>query len=821
MHKYSLLSSDNKGIVTNSASPLPWPLFCKEYAETVEELDPDTPKEALPGLCCGTFHSNRRLASELEQISLLAIDIDSSPSDLAARLAQSDYNYLLIESPSSQSWVQAEEKTAGRPRPITWHANDDIQLVPETDDEALIEKAIQHLSLPGHPNGDPDPGDPVLIKNPLKYRLIVPLSDPINSSRRFARNYGKAIERAFPFLMDLYDPQCKDASRFMYIPNSSRLDSLVYETNKDPVPTELFAPTQEAPPPPPPDPTMAQVNHRLCHEWGLPTFQLTLNDHAPCYPLRPESDSGNHLVREEGITDFNHPTNPNGHHFTSWRVLHSIFTEIKKGTYQGQPIHQWYLDRWHEAGEPVLEDPALDLFSPIKIVESTIRGRYHWVKQHDHTSPLLPLDETQNEFDVAVEFIKDPNHLTQGQREEVAFYDSEAGRWLNRPPAVVKKDIRAVAAERNIYLGAAEKGLSYHTKENSLYESNHILRKFRPKFHKDVDTYLQSLPFKWPWLRNYLWYFPLVQQYALPWIHCFGTSGAGKTVFANILASIFSSPPVEDIFGSSNFTGGLGKSPVIFVDEEAIPKGQFFGQSAINFVKKLVTSKRTPANEKWEKQCHVLGYHRVLTAKNDTTCNLPVDDAMDTGAIVRRLQTAQFTPENKSYLDQYCPTKTLESFIDFKFGEWLAYHREVFTPHEAQSIIAVHPLPSEFFNESTLNSDRNQQIMEGIIAVVVKQADSAGYWGEDLDNYYIRINEGSLAEFLVDKKKFRTPPSINAIKELVLRCVSGSEYSRSYYKQQRSRSIRLPKTSLKSLAEGLGMDFEKEEVTVGTTERSG
>jgi len=748
-HTYSLtnINPGEIGPIRNSLAPCTWPEFCLQYQDSVQQQPKSKPKAQLLGLCAATFDNNHRSGINFKQITILPLDFDQVPKgfDISATLKQSGYNYLLIESPSS-AW------------------------------------------------------------NRRKYRLYVPFQAPITNGKLYSLCYMDSVEAIHPTLTPLVDKQCKDTARFMYIPNASRLPSISTNTTGTnlPCPDPDHILGQESPKP--------DQNHivdpqdlLIGQKWALPTFDLTLNTAPPGVPKRPTSDSGHHLVTEGGIKDFNHPTAPNRYEYTSWSELHAIFSAIHRGKLLPTSVHPYYLNKWESAGRKLLTDNDI---SPlvVKIVEDGTKARYHAVMKGG-SSDLLPLDPAKNEFDVILEMVKDPDIPTLAVYEDIMYRTKpeDGGEWKNLPPSRIKKNIRAISSSKKLILGAKSTGLYYSPSQNCICEALHGTRTFAPIQHPIIETYLSSLPFKHDWLLDYLHYLPQVKEHALPWIHTFGPSQAGKTLFAELCASLWDRPPVTGLF-MSNFQSGMGSSPIILMDEE-IPNSPQKSISVLNACKILVTSKENEANKKYEIPLSVQGYHRLFSTENsDEPTALNIPDFLHLGALTRRCLVVQFTDEQKDFLLQNTATE-ISSWLQSKFGEHLTYLRQSRRPRDPQGLIAVQPYETEFLSETNPTGELPRGVMETVIAVLNGQDKDGGYYGENREEYFLNFNSGGFQDKLISRRVVVKSKSAKYLKSMIMRCVDGSKYERTTVGGDRQRVISLPFVALSDLADNLGLEL--------------
>jgi len=751
-HTFSLTNIEpgDIGSIQNSTNPYSWPEFCTQYKDTVSGQPSTIKKPNLLGLCAATFDNDHRSGTNFRQITILSLDFDEIPKEINFRevFSNSDYNYLLIESPSS-SWSHR------------------------------------------------------------KYRVYVPFEQPITNGKAYSQNYLDSVAAIHPHLLKFVDRQCKDCARFMYIPNQSKLSTLTYETTKKClsasfIETPILPDTTQTPPITPPISCTTDI--RIGQIWALPTFDLTLNTAPPGVPKRPTSDSGHHLVTPEGIKDFNHPTAPNSYEFTTWRELHALFSAIHRGKLLPSSVHPYYLQKWHEAGDPILTEQQINP-TKIKIVEDGTRGRYYAVLKGE-ANGLQPLDPVKNEFGVVLARIKNPGIPTLAEREDIEYFSSENNSWSKIPPDNIKSNIRAVCLTKKIILGWPEPGLYYSAQENKICEALHGTRTFAPIHHPIISTYLLSLPLDHEWLLDYLHYLPQVQEHALPWIHMFGPSQAGKTLFAQLCASLWTEPPVTGLF-MSNFQSGMGTSPIILMDEE-IPSSQNKAISVLNACKILVTAKDNEANKKFEVPLTVTGYHRLFSTENsDDPAALNIPDSLHLGALVRRCLVVGFGQEQKDWLNQQT-AEEIGSWLKHKFGEHLAWLKQPETrrARDPQGLIAVQPYENQHLSETNPTGELPRGVMETVVAVLNSQDPEMGYFGENRDEYFLNLNSGAFQDKLIARKITLKSKSAKYLKSMIMRCVKGSKYERTMVGGDRQRVISLPFGALSDLAENLGLELK-------------
>jgi len=736
MIRFSLVDPAHKGRVLRSPE-MSFVEFVERYLETCSGTPPDTEKEDLEMLCPAVFSNDVRNAASLEELYMLAIDLDH---DCPETFGELQYSYFLIESPSS-------------------------------------------------------------VEGDRRYRIYLPLERPVTDPTHYTEKYLEVVEQLIPEYMDCVDKNCVDACRFMYVPNASKLETAYCELEK---PFFNF-PEPETPPTKVQDPPNSSKgkyetsawNKRLCHEWALPTFNLVLEKHAPCSPSRPDSDSGNHMVHEYGIADFN---DPKGTSTMKWSTLHAIFEKIAANNYHGRPIHPHFLKLWEDAGRPLLKSQFT-----VGLVEFGTKGRYSFVEQHSPGDIYIPLDPTPNEFEVVTEHIKNPDTATHLTRDDITYEDDE-GKTKFLHKNVIKQRYRHVAKEKILLLGHKKRGLTIHRDTLEVYESMHCRRNMQPIYHAEVAEYLENTPIDPEWLIKYLYFFPDCSK-SLPWIHLFGEAGAGKSFLALLLASIFDTGPVVDAFASRDFQGGLGENPVVFMDEQ-VPLTDSRGISCLNACKLMVTDFRSRVNKKYEVPIWVEGYHRLISAQNATDCSLPLHNQMDLGALVRRLQVEKAEDKHVEYLKRFDMRETA-AWLSHKFAEHVAWIGEQYSFEPAGGLLALEPYQTPYLTRNTVDvSEKNRKLLEGILQIVLGNKVSAGAGGWEEDYFFIKLSESKFQEWLRTEKYIDSRISTKQLSLIMEKAFPGICRKWKTINGHRRRCHAIPVAEVQKLCLQLGVEFE-------------
>ncbi len=166
-----------------------------------------------------------------------------------------------------------------------------------------------------------------------------------------------------------------------------------------------------------------------------------------------------------------------------------------------------------------------------------------------------------------------------------------------------------------------------------------VLADDSPEKHADLQTWLSLLTD----LTR-----PLV---ALVFI---GSAGAGKSLFAECVASLWGEPPVSEIEATGPWSGSLLRCPIVFADE--------YISSDTKKLRQLIQARSITITRKFLPNVEARGCVRVIVAANsDQVLHFGDDfDHNDLAATRARLYVLGVTPSAVSYSRAYAPAIKLE-----------------------------------------------------------------------------------------------------------------------------------------------------------------
>lgn len=172
---------------------------------------------------------------------------------------------------------------------------------------------------------------------------------------------------------------------------------------------------------------------------------------------------------------------------------------------------------------------------------------------------------------------------------------------------------------------------SYDPMRRAIIEAPCPVRPLTPRYHEDVDQWLQLMvsPEDYPllcrWLASLTWLVqPLVALFLV------GAKAVGKSLLGAGISRLFTTlgpTALEDVFAA--FNDAFARSPICFADE-TLPK-DFKGNSKTEELRQFIQARERPFKRKFLPHAMIKGAARVLVASNNeellmTKANLTQED---------------------------------------------------------------------------------------------------------------------------------------------------------------------------------------------------
>jgi len=292
------------------------------------------------------------------------------------------------------------------------------------------------------------------------------------------------------------------------------------------------------------------------------------------------------------------------------------------------------------------------------------------------------------------------------------------------------------------------------------------------------------------WIKDYL-YHATNCAVAVPWLHMFGESTTGKSFFATLVGSLFTSEPVKAPLTNDGFNRRYGESPVLFMDEQ-IPDFRTKEKSSINILKELVTARSTDANRKYARELTIDGYHRIVSTQNSRFLKLPLRDQEDLGALIRRVQPIFFGAEQRAFFEPLTMAET-GAWVSYQFAEHVAYIRQNHAATPANDTLAVAPYETPFLNHRTLTLTQEQiNFYMGLI----KYCEDAPHEMAGSNREVIFICTSSFRDWLHRNQHTKNKWSPQGIMEAIKKMAPASKKHRSRVDGERKRTIEIRRNDL-------------------------
>lgn len=723
--------------------------FCVEFLAQVKTQPPEREKRRLVGFSPIIFDRSHRKASNFVSAEFLAVDLDEGNTriEIMNVLKNSRYSYLFIESPSSTEDV-------------------------------------------------------------CKARIIFPIENPVMDAKKYKKSYLHNVRKVLPGLK--IDEQCRDAARFFYIPNSSKKETLVFQYTGDPVLWEedphLLRKREPDFSEPPTNTTSDFFNNKerlkkqLCER--LLWLQENKKSITASYSQWVDIGFGLISLKEKNFTKDQ----------IFW--LFNEFSKLDEKKYDNDDVCAKFEQLWndYEPGiigfEKVFSEckcqgyKTKTFYNSAFIIESAeITGRYHLALPNDEVVRYVELDRTPNEFNVLPEIVKRTDQF-QLQRTHVMYQDNE-GSLKDHALKYLKSLYRAVPEKSLFMLGADNRGRYYDKQENSMMISNHRRMMADPIKHPEVEEFFSHYNTPFEWLQKYFALLPKVDEVALPWIHLFGESRTGKSMFARVMASVWSSKPDAAFFKQDGFQDTAGNSPVIWMDEK-LPTGQ------LNTIKEMITSKENYINRKYARATAMVGFPRMISSVNNSKLTLPHNDVTDWGAIKRRMHAVYQPQEETKYFDRVETFRLLDRFIDDgMFREYVAWCEEnIEVPHSGD-IIILKPIVHDDLKKGVFAiSPSHGAILECFITLLSQKVSNPVFVKTEGADVYFKVGS-QFSEYLIEKKYTKNIWNARKIIDVLERTFG--ELSRKRLSDKSNTRIRafcVSKEKIIKVANDMEIDFE-------------
>jgi len=660
--------------------------FVTMYSSLANSQPATTKKEDLIMFAPATYNDNYRNSGNFLFSNILVIDVDEghTKKEILAFLDAYQYNYLLIESPSS-------------------------------------------------------------MPHKYKCRIILELKRPVYDSELWRKGYEPTIKRHFPLLA--FDPQCKDAARFFYIPNKTKVKTL--QSRTDATGIDFQAPEKVAPSflkfQEDKDVSIGKLWQRV--EYLKMSKQSITEDYMDWVRV------GHSIAALKN----------RGAKFEESLEIFDAFSQLDPDKYDKRAVAKKFENLWDSADatkngpEKILKDTNDMGFkypekiehseSRICIVEEGTSKRYYL--GFKNTETLIKLTDTKDEFGVILQKVAtDFDERFELTKKDLTFKDKD-GKLVHLTENALKARFRRTSENKGFIIGAPQKGNYYNPETNSIEHAQHCRQSFTPTFHQDIDDFLKQLNVDYVWLRQYLYWFDDCSK-TLPLLYLYGISNAAKTLFVNLLSTIFGCEANTDFFTTNDFINSPGKSPVIFMDEEM--KETRDGVKTINRIKSFITSDFNYINMKHSSSTYVRRFWRFFVALNIDRPKFLLNAFQDMDAVKRRVQAIKFGLDQVTYINKVS-TEVIQSWLSGRFGEHIAWIKQNTKPEMSNDIIMVPTYDTEDFNKDTANiSEENEKIFENLSEVFEEnKIGSKILAGSDEENFYLSCNQ-EYTIYLVEKR---------------------------------------------------------------------
>ena len=357
---------------------------------------------------------------------------------------------------------------------------------------------------------------------------------------------------------------------------------------------------------------------------------------------------------------------------------------------------------------------------PLNETPHLIVGRnnkeFHLVMHHEENAPVVSVDRRPLDWDWAKSEVKNSWQGKYSLTKKHIGWFNEKGKYMEYKRGDFLTLNTTIHPENYAFmLGAEQRGTYYDTVNDILFEAKHHRRPATPVYSKPIADWLKQLDIPYEWICSYL-YFVTQLDRALPGIILYGETGSGKTLFCELLGSIYSEKPDKKFFSEDGFHNTAGVSPFIWLEE------------AINItaakLKEIITSDKTAVNKKNDGRALFLkGFHRILMSVNQTILSLPQDDKTDQRAMERRIQQIKTTAENAQYLRDIGGISTTKRWVGSDFKNHVKYIQEnpkefgILEPED--DIIILKPLGFNSLEDKIFGGKAlNRRVIEYVVSTM-------------------------------------------------------------------------------------------------------
>ena len=665
-----------------------------------------------------------------------------------------------------------------------------------------------------------------------KWKMLIPLSKELTSLDGIYDKIALEVLGEIPI-----DSCTRDTSRLCYIPGLHSLANAKYKKGK-PYNVDDFVSCLSltaSNPPQEDQPTKSTRYPSRDEAYKDPQIEdlemEALYDKLMSFPdfqdlvQHPESQSEpSWFSALESIA--RHAPNPNAAIYIA-HELSRRYPDYSEGETQGK-IEQrleYISDRKNSWSKGMFKEVVTKKVKKTDIQQSQViedfsrHTRYHVALALDENLGLIELDPTPDEWEVvearAFRAIYEKDHASLLRPGD--FYDlRDIKKPKKKNPAFIKAAIRDIPLKSELIIGAPKNTLYFNPATKTIIEANHCIQNTAPEYNEKIHKMLLQMP--WPsedWMMRYLHYFTDVNNYALPALHLHGATTSGKSMLALLLKSCFTAPLVVDneLFKNEQNTP-LGSTSVIFLDEE-IPQSKKRSMKPIDELKTLVTSKVNQGSNKYKAVYIVIGYHRIISTKNTApgVAGLPLEDAKDLAAVLRRFQTMEFTKEHADYLENNEITgEVVTSWLaDLTFAKHVAWIRANYNATPAHDIVVVTPVATKALSCDYVTSgpESDQIMLEAFITYTNQVGLSTGL-DVDVpeDVFYLENKTTSLYRAIRKEANNSTRYSIKHINALLKRALPSIDVSFRAWDKTNKKKVYLTTFSKKeyiSLCEKTGM----------------
>jgi len=662
--------------------------FCDAYYKIVDATSEKVEKSSLVALCTGTFKEGIRNSVNFIKSGLLPIDLDDP-------------------------------------------GNDRDQIINDLDNSDL---RYLFIESPGS-NG-----------RAFKGRVYLQLNEDITDFKKWAQGYVPTIKEYFPKWIP--DKKAKDAPHFFYIPNRSKLSTfktrstgktikfIVPEEKKEAVPEKSFSLTKSS------DEIINELDYRLAY---LKEQELSITEEYDDWVSVGFSIAGcqKFNVSAEDCRRYFHEFSKLDKSYNS-KECAKKFDDLLGKADMSKCGPEKIFSLCTEKGYGKKKESG-----KVYVVEDMRTSRYFMALKNTGNENRVKLDPRPNEFNVCLALAKDSTNLALTS-EEIGFKNKQ-GKRVYLKQETVKARYRDIPLRKAMLLGEKEPGIYYNKEKSRLEEADHGIIESKPIKHEEIDVFLDGFPIKKEWMQKYLAYLTDCTK-ALPWLHFFGESNSGKSLFGKLLASCFTTKtPVNDFFLVDGFQDSAGHNPVLMIGEQ-IPRTRG-GIETVNLIKEMITSYEWTVNKKHTKGTCIVGYPRVISTMNTSQFEMPIGDLMDFGALRRRIQLGKFEKEHVKHMGRFSKSK-IDSWFDCKFREYVAWCGVNISAskEEQKDVLIISSYATADLDTDSINiSDDFTNIIHELLNRLSKKTKDSVYKCYEDKNFYFTLSQDFTKELHKDR----------------------------------------------------------------------